>query len=177
MDGKKPMKIMQIAGYANSGKTTLICKLIARLRAEGFRVGTVKHDGHAFALDFPGKDTWKHREAGAEIVGITSPSRTAWIEESTSTLQQMIERVSGRGLDYLLVEGFKREAYPKIVLLRGEEDVSLLRELRGIVAAGVWPSLEKETLQKEYPFPFFVVDEVEKMIETIRRHSLVYPCL
>ena len=75
-DPKKPLRI-HIVGRRNSGKTTLVCELVAALTKRGYRVATIKHTHHHHELDTPGKDSWHHREAGAAAVGILSPRMTA----------------------------------------------------------------------------------------------------
>ena len=119
--------IFQIVGYKNAGKTTLLCKLIGRLKASGKQVGTIKHDGHDFVMDHPGTDTWQHQEAGADAIAITSAHQTAWIRKQATTLEAMIEGMSD--MDVILVEGFKSADYPKLILLRSQEDHVLLSQL------------------------------------------------
>jgi molybdopterin-guanine dinucleotide biosynthesis protein B len=122
---------MQIIGFSGSGKTTLVCKLIQWLKERGITVGTIKHDAHSFEMDYPGKDTWKHREAGAKVVAISSSVRTAILEERQRTLEELIERISD--VDLILVEGYKFEAYPKYLIVRHEEDLAVLDQASGIV--------------------------------------------
>lgn len=120
------MRIIQIVGYKNAGKTTLVCELVRQITARGLRVGTLKHDSHEFEPDVPNTDTWKHRQAGAALTAITSPTRTAWVEERPTLLEDLVSRFHEQSLDYLLIEGFKSAQYPKVVLLRGEQDIELL---------------------------------------------------
>ncbi|CAM4231267.1 molybdopterin-guanine dinucleotide biosynthesis protein B [Paenibacillus typhae] len=134
-DSNKPA-ICQIVGYKNSGKTSLVCALIPLLKQRGKRVAVIKHDGHEYEMDHPGTDTWKQRQAGAMAVAITSPVRTSVIEERGSSLSELITGFSG--YDYVLVEGFKQEAYPKIVLIRRPEDLELLQNTRNIAAIALW---------------------------------------
>lgn len=133
--------IMQVVGYKNSGKTTLISELIRRLSEQKVRIGTVKHDAHGFIADREGSDSWQHQEAGALYTAITSPYGTATFEKRGLTLDELIERmvrdtaISSDGpLDLILVEGFKTASYPKIVLLRNEGDVHLLEQLTNVAA-------------------------------------------
>lgn len=128
--------VCQIVGYKNSGKTSLVCALIPLLKQGGKRVAVIKHDGHKYDMDHPGTDTWKQRQAGAMAVAITSPARTSVIEERGSSLSELITGFSG--YDYVLVEGFKQEAYPKIVLVRRPEDLELLQNTRNIAAIALW---------------------------------------
>ncbi|CQR56181.1 hypothetical protein PRIO_3778 [Paenibacillus riograndensis SBR5] len=137
--GSSRPAVCQIVGYKNSGKTTLLCELIPLLRKKGCTVAVIKHDGHDFEMDHEGTDTWKQRQAGASAVAITSAARTSVIQERTSSLAELIEAFAG--YDYVLVEGFKQEPYPKIVLLRREEDIPLLEEASNIVATAFWDSI------------------------------------
>ncbi|MHA6528964.1 molybdopterin-guanine dinucleotide biosynthesis protein B [Paenibacillus sp. BAC0078] len=128
--------VCQIVGYKNSGKTTLICELIPLLRSKGCTVAVIKHDGHDFDMDHEGTDTWKQRQAGASAVAITSGTRTAKIEERASSLAELIAAFAD--YDYVLVEGFKQEQYPKIGLIRREADFSLLSEVSNLSAVALW---------------------------------------
>lgn len=131
--------VCQIVGYKNSGKTSLVCALIPLLKQGGKCVAVIKHDGHEYDMDHPGTDTWKQRQAGAMAVAITSPARTSIIEERGSSLSELIRGFSG--YDYVLVEGFKQEAYPKIVLIRRPEDLELLQKTRNIAAIAAWEQM------------------------------------
>ncbi len=111
--------IVCIVGASNSGKTTFLEKLIPELRGRGYRVGTVKHDVHGFEMDREGKDTWRHREAGANSVTISSPARVANIRavESEMSLEELVGHYFWRE-DILLTEGYKRSRFPKIEIFR-----------------------------------------------------------
>jgi molybdopterin-guanine dinucleotide biosynthesis protein MobB len=78
---KSVIPIVSIVGRSNSGKTTLIEKLIIELRRRGYRVGTIKHNSHGFDIDHEGKDSWRHKKAGAQVTVIASPHRIAVIED------------------------------------------------------------------------------------------------
>jgi molybdopterin-guanine dinucleotide biosynthesis protein MobB len=112
-----PPARLWVCGPSNSGKTTLIEALIPRLRAHGLRVATVKHAHHGFELDHPGKDSWRHANAGASAVALVSPNRAAWFIETARELScdNAVERIS-HAADLVLIEGFKRTAGPKILL-------------------------------------------------------------
>src|SRR5690625_2459021 len=127
---------MQIVGYKNAGKTTLVSELVRSVEEQKVRIGTVKHDSNGFTADREGSDSWRHQEAGALYTALTSPYGTASFEKRGRTLDDLIERMvrdtaisSDEPLDLILVEGFKTESYPKLVLLRHEEDVHLLEKL------------------------------------------------
>jgi len=114
------MRIIGLAGWSGSGKTTLIKKLIPRLIARGISVSTLKHAHHGFDLDQPGKDSFFHRAAGATEVIISSAKRWAILhelrEQSEWDLAALVGKMSP--VDLVLVEGFKRDAFPKLEIHR-----------------------------------------------------------
>ena len=114
------MRIIGLAGWSGSGKTTLVTKLIPRLIARGIRVSTLKHAHHGFDLDQPGKDSFFHRAAGATEVIISSAKRWAILhelrEEPEWDLRGLVAKMSP--VDIVLVEGFKRDAFPKLEIHR-----------------------------------------------------------
>jgi molybdopterin-guanine dinucleotide biosynthesis protein B len=115
------LPIVCIVGASNSGKTTFLEKLIPELRRRGYRVGTLKHDVHGFEMDREGKDTWRHRLAGAQTIGIASPLRLATIRETPAEMP--LELIAGRFFyeeDILLTEGYKQSHFPKIEVFRSE---------------------------------------------------------
>ncbi|ULO10064.1 molybdopterin-guanine dinucleotide biosynthesis protein B [Paenibacillus sp. 19GGS1-52] len=128
--------VLQIVGYKNRGKTTLICALIPLLQEKGYTVAVIKHDAHSFEIDHEGTDTFRQRAAGASAVAITGGERTVRIEEYGSSLAELI--ASFASYDFILVEGFKNVAYPKIVLIQQEDDLELLKELNNVWATAVW---------------------------------------
>ncbi|MBN2983160.1 MULTISPECIES: molybdopterin-guanine dinucleotide biosynthesis protein B [Cohnella] len=129
------MNILQVVGFKNAGKTTLVCELVTALARDGLKIGTLKRDEHdSFEPDVPGTDSWRHRQAGAAVTAIASPSRTAWFAGVPRTLDELIDGMRPYGLDLLLAEGFKSAPYPKIAILRSEADRELL-SLPGVAAA------------------------------------------
>ncbi len=114
------MKILGITGYSGSGKTTLIERILPPLRAEGLRVSVIKQSHHDFELDVPGKDSWRHRAAGAQEVLLTSTYRWMLVNElgeaTEPTLAQHLERLSP--CDLVLVEGYKHAVLPKLEVWR-----------------------------------------------------------
>jgi molybdopterin-guanine dinucleotide biosynthesis adapter protein len=116
------MKIFGFAGYSGSGKTTLIEQLIPLFTQRGLAVSLVKHAHHTFDVDQPGKDSYRHRTAGCTEVLVTSSRRWALIHElrgvGEPSLSEHVKRMSP--CDLLLVEGFKREAIPKLEVFRAE---------------------------------------------------------
>ncbi|MBK8892327.1 MAG: molybdopterin-guanine dinucleotide biosynthesis protein B [Dechloromonas sp.] len=116
------MKVFGIAGYSGSGKTTLLEKLIPQFTARGLRVSVIKHAHHGFDIDRPGKDSYRHREAGASEVLLSCNDRWALMHErrdgSDVTLDELLARLAP--CDLVLVEGFKQEPIPKLEVYRPE---------------------------------------------------------
>jgi molybdopterin-guanine dinucleotide biosynthesis protein B len=157
------IQVLQIVGYKNSGKTTLLCALVRRFRADGFTVAAIKHDAHDFEIDRPGTDTRKMAEAGADFVAITSPRRTAWIAARPASLDELIGHAAHA--DLVLVEGFKDAPHPKLVLLRGEADLPLLGLPNALAA--IVPS-EAGWMPHAPGMPVYRLDDVEGLYAFVR---------
>ena len=119
--------IVSIVGKSDSGKTTLIEKIVPELSRRGYRVTTVKHDLHGFEIDKEGKDSWRHKRAGAQAVVISSPRKVALIRDvdKDMSLEELGDSF-GEDADLILSEGFKKDVQPKIEVFRGEEHKELL---------------------------------------------------
>jgi len=119
--------IISIVGKSDSGKTTLIEKLIPELTRRGYRIATVKHDIHGFEVDQEGKDSWRHKQAGAHTVVISSPNKVALIRDvgKDLTLDEIREKLI-EDVDLILSEGYKKDVQPKIEILRKEKHRELL---------------------------------------------------
>jgi molybdopterin-guanine dinucleotide biosynthesis protein B len=111
--------LVAIVGKSDSGKTTLIEKVVPELVKLGLRVGTVKHDAHSFEIDHPGKDSWRHGQAGATAYAISSPERLAFITRLDGELP-LAEIVKSyfTGFDIVVAEGYKRTAPYRVELFR-----------------------------------------------------------
>jgi molybdopterin-guanine dinucleotide biosynthesis protein B len=114
------VNVVGVAGWKNSGKTTLVTKLVGELRRRGYRVATVKHAHHDFDIDHEGTDSYRHRAAGASEVVIVSARRWALIhelgEEREPSLDEILQKLTPS--DVVVVEGYKREPIPKIEVRR-----------------------------------------------------------
>ena len=107
------VQFIKVVGRSNSGKTTLIEKIIPEIKKRGYRVGSVKHSHHGFDIDRKGKDSYRHRMAGADTVVVASPHEFAVVKKTeTDTLDNLEEFFSG--MDLVLVEGYKRADRPLI---------------------------------------------------------------
>lgn len=118
--------VISVVGKSDAGKTTLLIKLLPELKRRGYRVATIKHDTHGFDIDRPGKDTWRHAEAGADVVVISSPAKVAFIEKVAAELP--LDAIAGRiqNVDLIITEGYKRGDKPKIEVHRAEVGGELL---------------------------------------------------
>ena len=111
--------LVAIVGKSDSGKTTLIEKVVPELVRLGLRVGTVKHDAHSFEIDHPGKDSWRHGQAGAHAYAIASPERLAFITKLDGEMPLAdIARRFFAGFDLVVAEGYKRTAPHRVELFR-----------------------------------------------------------
>jgi molybdopterin-guanine dinucleotide biosynthesis protein MobB len=128
--------IISIVGSSKSGKTTLIEQLIPELIKRGYRVATIKHHGKDFHIDHRGKDSWRHKEAGAHTVVISSPQKVALIEDASHdhSPDELANRFI-QGVDIVIAEGFKRAKHPKVEVFRkGVHPHPLAPELENVIA-------------------------------------------
>ena len=126
-----PTPIITVIGKSKSGKTTLLEKLIAELKGHGYRVATVKHHYHAgFDIDQPGKDSWRHAQAGSDHVVVASPDKIATYRrlEREMSLPEIAAGISG--VDIILAEGDKRAGMPAIEVVRQERGLELIGDQR-----------------------------------------------
>ena len=117
------MNVVAFAGYSGSGKTTLVESLIPALKLRGLRVSVVKHAHHSFDIDQPGKDTWRHRQAGAFEVVVASDNRLALIREFEQPRVLSVHHLIAElyeGVDWVLVEGFKSSDLLKVEVWRAD---------------------------------------------------------
>jgi molybdopterin-guanine dinucleotide biosynthesis protein B len=117
---KSRTPLIAVVGRSGAGKTTLLEKLIRELKQRGFRIGTVKHDVHGFDMDKPGKDTWRHKKAGAVMTLISSPYQIGMVKDVDHDhgLDELLPLF--KDVDLILVEGYKRSTKPKIEIFRPE---------------------------------------------------------
>ncbi|MBA9084012.1 molybdopterin-guanine dinucleotide biosynthesis protein B [Fontibacillus solani] len=163
-------KIIQIVGYKNSGKTTLISRLIPILNNMNYKIAVIKHDVHGFDSDVEGTDTYKLRQAGALATAITSPWRTAIMEERETSVQSLINYF--REYDLVFLEGFKQEDYPKLVLVTSTEDMRLVRELSQVIGIVYRDLNDRErnellAMSSEKSLPLFEVSQNRDIVSFI----------
>ncbi|RKQ73663.1 molybdopterin-guanine dinucleotide biosynthesis protein B [Oceanibaculum indicum] len=161
------MRIFGIAGWSGSGKTTLMTGLIPLIVRAGVTVSTVKHAHHAFDVDKPGKDSYRHREAGATEVMISSAARWALMHEHRGapepTLSDLIRNMTP--VDLLLVEGFKHEGHEKLEVYRPSVGKPpLYREDSKVVAVASDAALADATV------PVLPIDDLDAIARFILTH-------
>lgn len=162
-------RVFGITGWKNSGKTTLVERLVAEFTSRGRRVSTVKHAHHAFDIDRPGADSFRHREAGAVEVAIVSGHRWALMHELRGEAEPGLSDVLSRlsPCDLVLVEGYKREGHPMIEVRRvGAKSLEpLAPDNPAIVAVASDHPTETSDL------PRFSIDAVAEIADFIERHT------
>ena len=161
-------KILQIVGYQNSGKTTLMEQLITQATAEGFLVGTIKHHGHGgIPMIESSKDSVRHEKAGASVTAVEGQGTLRMsIHQSHWQLADILAIYESINMDIILIEGYKNEHYPKIVLLRQAEDQSLLQTVSNIVCVLYWPTYP---LDKSLEYPTFSIHEKAQYMDFLMR--------
>lgn len=157
-------RVFGIVGWSGQGKTTLLVELITLMTARGLKVSTVKHAHHAFDLDKPGKDSWRHREAGATEVLISSGTRWALLHEHRGAAEPSLDDLLPKlgPVDLVLVEGYKRHAHPKLEVWRAEPGQQpLWREESDIVAVA-----SNDPLPPDAPHPL-TLDDAQAIVDFI----------
>ncbi len=165
------MRVFGLAGWSGSGKTTLVTKVIPVLIGRGLKIATIKHAHHEFDIDRPGKDSWLHREAGASEVIVSSGRRWALVHELRSapepSLVELLAKLSPA--DLVIVEGFKRQTYPKLEIYRAAVGKPLIYpEDDCIVAIAADVPLPRAQL------PVLMLDEIEGIADVIQAEAV--PC-
>lgn len=151
--------IFQIVGYQNRGKTTFITKLIKELRAENLETAVLKHHGHGGKPDHTGmkKDSTKHFQAGAAASLVEGDSSIELLGnfKAGANLADLLQLLGMFHPDVILIEGYKQEDFPKVILVKEESDLQLLKQLSSIQAVVAWPAcLEQAKCLAEVPvFP------------------------
>ncbi|MBP1727304.1 MAG: molybdopterin-guanine dinucleotide biosynthesis MobB region [Deltaproteobacteria bacterium] len=160
--------VISVVGTSKAGKTTFLEKLIPELRRRRYRIGTIKHDVHdSFALDQEGKDTWRHRQAGAQTVAISSPSRIGLTKEVEEELSlDALVALYFQDEDLVFTEGYKGGNKPKIEICRKERQTqAMCSEKDGLVA-----------VVSDFPtgggVPCFPLEDVDRVADFIEERFL-----
>jgi molybdopterin-guanine dinucleotide biosynthesis protein B len=162
------MRIIGLAGWSGSGKTTLIAKVIPHLIERGLRVSTLKHAHHGFDLDKPGKDSFIHRTSGATEVIISSAKRWAILHELRDepewNMADLVAKMSP--VDLVLVEGFKRDAFPKLEIHRAANGKPLIHPDDPHIVA-----IASDTPLPQAKVPVIDLDDIEAIADMLLRHA------
>ena len=154
--------IVSIIGKTKSGKTSLIEKLVQELKSRGYRVATIKHIPQGVNFDEPGKDSWRHIQAGSEATAVSSPDKIVLIKPVTkdSTLDETAHLL-GEDYDIILTEGFKQGNAPKIEVHRKDAG-SLLKDIKKLIAIVTDEPLETKARQ-------FSFDDVNRLVDLLEK--------
>ena len=159
-------QMISIVGRSQSGKTTLIEKLIPALKRRGYKLGTIKHSHHIFDFDKTGKDSWRHKDAGAETVIIASPGKIAMVKNdylgSLDGLQRFFD-----DLDLIITEGYKKEDKPKIEVVRAARHADVLLENDKHLVAVV------SDVELQLNVPVFDLEDVDRLADFIEEKYLL----
>jgi molybdopterin-guanine dinucleotide biosynthesis protein B len=153
--------IVCFVGRSNSGKTTLIERLIPELTQAGYRVATIKHAGHGFDLDTEGKDSWRHKRAGASQVVVLSKGSLAMFADVHEELpiEEVRDRFVNDSIDLIIAEGWKSQGFPKVVVVREElQEVDV--SLEGLIAVASIKPVDVDV-------PWFDRDDVQGLARLI----------
>ncbi|MBB6454044.1 molybdopterin-guanine dinucleotide biosynthesis protein B [Salirhabdus euzebyi] len=165
------MITIQVVGYKNSGKTTLVSELIKAFSEKGLKVGSLKHHGHGGSpLPPENTDSTIHEKAGATMTGVEGAGTfQLTMKQSAWDLDQLMSFYRLMPIDLLLIEGFKKEPLQKIVLIRQEEDLPLLEELKNIKVVVTDLALNYE----RYHYPIFRRHETKQLIGWLLENVIV----
>jgi molybdopterin-guanine dinucleotide biosynthesis adapter protein len=162
------MKVIGLAGWSGAGKTTLLTRVIPLLREQGLRVSVIKHAHHKFDVDVPGKDSWRHRQAGAEEVLVSSGQRWALMHELRGQrephLPELLKKLSR--VDLVIVEGYKSEPHRKIEVHRAGNGKPFLFPDDPFIAGIVSDAAVETTL------PVVHLDDVAAVAAMMRRLAI-----
>jgi molybdopterin-guanine dinucleotide biosynthesis adapter protein len=150
--------VVALVGRPNCGKTTLLEQLIPELISLGYRIGTVKHHVHQFEMDRPGKDTWRHKRAGARVVALSSPTGLGVIRdvEKDSSVEELVGRYFS-DVDLVLAEGYKTSSLPKIEIYRRAAHPEPL------AADNTWVAVVSDTRISE-TLPHFGLTDIKEIV-------------
>jgi len=158
-------QIVCVAGRSKSGKTTLIEKLIPALIRKGYRVGTIKHAHHIFDFDKSGKDSWRHKNAGAETVIVASPGKIAMIKNDPQGTLESLQNYFD-GLDLVITEGYKRALKPKIEVVRSA------RHNEALLVADPYLIAVVSDVALQLDVPVFGLEDIDSLADFIEEKYL-----
>lgn len=164
MSGKTPL--VAFIGKSNSGKTTLLVRIIPELKKRGYRIATIKHSHHNVDIDKEGKDSWKHRKAGSETVVLLSGRLMSYIKEFND--EPPVELIRKRyidDVDIILAEGFKESDMPKIWVFRSENSLTVTNKDDSLIAV-------VSDRQVDLGVPWFDINDIRGVTDFIEGRFL-----
>ena len=157
--------IVRIVGQSGSGKTAVIEKLVAELKTRGYKVATIKHSDRGFDIDQPGKDSWRHAQAGSDAVIISSPDKVTITRKVDNDLSPIeLSRFIGLDFDIIITEGFKNDRGPKIEVYRKEVSSDLISDPEELMAIATDESLDSKVPQYALEDTKGLTDLIEKTL-------------
>jgi molybdopterin-guanine dinucleotide biosynthesis protein B len=156
--GKVP--VISVVGKSGVGKTTALELVIREIKRRGYKVGTIKHDTHGFEMDKPGKDSWRHAQAGSDVVVISGPRKMALIRklDEEMSLDGIVELMGD--VDLVVTEGYKRGDRPKIEVTRRERGTDLLCDAEELIAI-------MADYPVDIPVPQFALDDALRVVDLL----------
>ncbi|MDF2964527.1 MAG: molybdopterin-guanine dinucleotide biosynthesis protein [Paenibacillus sp.] len=161
--------VIGFAGYSNSGKTTLISKMVQHFAERGIRAAVIKHDAHGHYKEAPGADSSLYREAGAAATVVVSPDSYITFRKTpvSVSLEHIVNTLRDESFDLIFVEGFKNGSHDKIALFRNEDQAEILRLLPTAPVAAAAPAVYKDLVPAAVPF--FEADDISGLAVWIEK--------
>jgi len=158
--------VISVVGKSGSGKTVFLEKLIAVLKSRGLKIGVIKHEPHGFEIDTPGKDSWRHAQAGSDMVVLSSPQRLALIkrQDEEMTLDALVSTYL-QDMDLVITEGYKTGPKKKIEVSRRERSQDLVSPAQDLIAIVTDQSFD-------LPVPHFGLDDAEAVADLLEEEVL-----
>ena len=155
--------VFAVSGIKNSGKTTLIEKLVRALTSEGYQVGVIKHDGHEFIADHEGTDSYRHKEAGAKNVIVYSKTKLMMIEEKENPSIEALLDLQ-KHMDIIILEGMKYSGFPKIEIVRAAVSTESVCDPKTLIALVTDTSLSLPNIKR------IELDDFNGILECVRTY-------
>ena len=168
----KQQVIIAICGVKNSGKTTLITKLIQKFNSLGYNVATIKHDGHDFNADIEGTDSYKHKQAGAYGTAVFSRNKFLVVKEQKETNEQELIDLFPEA-DIIFLEGFKKSTYPKIEIIRNNNSYESVCNKENLIAIASDINVENNIKNLDIDKPIINLNNIEDFMKCVKTQDAV----
>ena len=160
MSTGRPVPVVSLVGKSGVGKTTVLERVLREIKRRGYKVGTVKHDAHGFDIDRPGKDSWRHAQAGSDVVVISGPKKLALVRrlDAEMPLDEVLSLLND--LDLVITEGYKRGDEPKVEVTRRERGTELLCDADELIAI-------MTDYEVDMPVPQFALEDAVGLVDLL----------